>query len=63
MTNYDVDFSYWTKQFGTIDKLPADNIDDVDAKAFDYFNKYFIGDDDKDDFSEFMVESIMESRV
>lgn len=60
MANYDVGFSYWTRVYGNIDNLPADSIDDVDDKAFDYYKQFFIGDDDEDEFSDFMVESILE---
>lgn len=58
MPNYEVGFSYMQKMYGQVDKLPADNIDDVDEKAEVYFREMFITDGDE--VSDFMVESIME---
>lgn len=59
MANYEVSFSYNQKMYGIVDKLPADNIDEVDAAAEQYFKEVFVSDDGEE-YSDFMVESIME---
>lgn len=60
MTDYEIDFSFMQRQFGHVDRLSADSIDEVDDKALEYFTKFYIGDEDTENYSDFMVESIME---
>lgn len=58
MPNFEVDYSYWEKAYGTTN-IDAESMDAVDEVAEKWFNKEFVieGEDDLKDFS---VDGVME---